>query len=330
MTSNSKKTKRETGATAGKVSHWSKGRAYFAHHKMVMRESLGRLLRAPFASLMTWLVIGIALALPVGLYIVLMTAQSFGDRWSNIAQISLYLKSDVSEATAISLKEKLSARADMESVDYISREQALSEFQSASGFGEVVNQLDTNPLPITIIAHPKSNDAQSVQAIFSELQKIPSVEKAQMDLAWIERLLAMMDLGKRIAMLLGGVLGLGVLLVISNTLRLAIDNRHEEIQVIKLVGGTDAFIRRPFLYTGIWYGLGGGFTAWAVIELALLALQEPIALLVNLYHSDFSLPHLDMVSVAILLLASAILGWLAAILATYSHLNKPMPEDHKS
>lgn len=326
MAVNSRKTKKEAGATSGKVSHWGKGRAYFAHHKMVMKDSLWRLLRAPFSSLMTWLVIGIALALPVGLYIVLMTVQSFGDRWTNVAQISLYLKNDVSENTAINLKEKLSARDDMENVIYVSREQALSEFQSASGFGEVVNQLDTNPLPMVIILHPKSSDAQTIQAIFNEMQKITSVEKAQMDLAWVERLFAMMDLGKRIAMLLGGVLGLGVLLVIGNTLRLAIDNRHEEIQVIKLVGGTDAFIRRPFLYTGIWYGLGGGFTAWALIELVLLALQEPIASLVNLYHSDFSLLHLDIVSVATLLLASTVLGWFAALLATYRHINEPMPE----
>jgi cell division transport system permease protein len=326
MAIKSRKPKKETGASQGKVTHWGKGRAYFAHHHMVMKESLWRLFRAPFASLMTWLVIGIALALPVGLYIVLMTVQSFGDRWANAAQISLYLKSDVTEVAAISLKENLSARADIASATYVSREQALSEFQSASGFGEVVNQLDTNPLPMVIIVHPKSSDAQTVQVIFDELQKITSVEKAQMDLAWVERLFAMMDLGKRIAMLLGGVLVLGVLLVIGNTLRLAIDNRYEEIQVIKLVGGTDAFIRRPFLYTGIWYGLGGGFIAWGLIELVLWSLQEPIASLVSLYHSDFSILHLDMISVATLLLMSTLLGWLAALLATYRHINEPMPE----
>jgi cell division transport system permease protein len=326
MTIQSRKIKKEVGATTGKVTHWGKGRAYFAHHKMVMKDSLLRLLRAPFSSLMTWLVIGIALALPAGLYMVFMTAQSLSGRWTQTAQISLYLKAEVSETSALELKEKLMAHPNIASVDYVSREQALSEFQAASGFGEVVNQLDTNPLPIVIVIHPKTNNTQTVEAIFEESQQISLVEKAQMDLAWIERLFAMMDLGKRVAVLLGGVLGLGVLLVIGNTLRLAIDGRREEIQVIKLVGGTDAFIRRPFLYMGIWYGLGGGLAAWGLIELVLLALKEPISTLVNLYHGNIGLLHLGVVNAGMLLLASTILGWVGALLATYRHINEPTPE----
>lgn len=326
MATSARKPKKDTGATVGKVTQWGKGRAYFAHHRMVMKDSLIRLLRAPFSSLMTWVVIGIALALPTGLYLVLMTVQSVGDRWTQVAQISLYLKNDVTETSALDLKQKLSEHPGIQSVDYVSREQALAEFQAASGFGEVVNQLDSNPLPRVIIIHPTTNNAQEAESLFNEVEQLPLVEKAQMDLAWVQRLFAMMDLGKRIAILLGSVLGLGVLLVIGNTLRLAIDNRREEIQVIKLVGGTDAFIRRPFLYTGVWYGLGGGLMAWLLIELALFGLTEPIGLLTTLYDSNFKLLHLDPQSVTILLLGSSLLGWLGALLATYRHINESAPE----
>jgi len=213
-------------------------------------------------------------------------------------------------------------------VTYLSREDALAEFRELSGFGDVLEQLDSNPLPAVVLVRPRQTrvmDAKQIETLRARLAAMPEVELAQLDLEWVQRLYAMMELGRQIVASLALLLAVGVLLVIGNTIRLAIESRRDEIVVVKLVGGTDAFVRRPFLYTGVWYGLGGGVVATLITGIGLMFLREPVAQLAGLYNSQYRLIGLSFGDMVNLWLASALLGWLGAWLAVARHLGEVEP-----
>lgn len=314
------------GAKISRISQSDRIKAWRSHHSSMAKDSLLRLLAAPFGSLMTWVVIAIALSLPVGLYVFLNNAQLVSSNWDGSAQVSLYLKDQVKDAAGRNLTQKLQMDPEIAETRYLSREQTLAEFKEFSGFGEALNYLDENPLPPVIIVRPAVSGVAKQEALVARLQALPEVEEAQLDLAWVKRLYHIMELGQRTVAALGILLSLAVLLVIGNTIRLAIENRRQEIVVVKLIGATNAFVRRPFLYTGIWYGLGGGLLAWLLINLSLYWLDAPVRSLASAYASDFSLIGLSFQDSLLLLASSTLLGWLGAWIAVGRHLGKVEPQ----
>jgi len=305
----------------------SKINAYFTHHLWVLVSSLGTLWRTPLATLMTAAVIGIALALPAGLHVLLQNVQQLSTGWEGTAQMSLFLKSGVPESRIKSLASKLRGWDGVAEVRYISREQALAEFREQSGFGGALDSLDENPLPAVLVIRPTAEAAEPAQMelMLGKVQQLEPVDLAQLDMEWVRRLAGIIEVGKRGVLLLGGLLGLAILLVVGNTIRLTILSRSQEIIVTKLIGATNAFIRRPFLYTGFWYGLMGAVLAWLLVATLLSLLSDPVNRLSFLYNSAFSLGSLDLETVSILLGSGIGLGLLGSWLAVGRHLQAIEP-----
>lgn len=300
---------------------------WLVHHFHVFFSSLEQIARTPLPSLMTMAVIGIALALPTGLYLFLENIQLIGQDWGGNAQISLFLKKEVDEGQAHLLADQIYQRANIQSVQVITPAEALEEYRNLSGFGEVLTALKENPLPSILVlqlATPETH-TQTTEHLLNELRQLKEVEIAQFDMRWLERLSAIVALIRRAVWLLASLLSLAVLLVIGNTIRLAIYNRRDEIEVNKLVGATDAFIRRPFLYTGFWYGFMGGWVAWFIVNFSFWLLQNPVKQLTALYYSQFKLTTLDLLSSLILLCSGALLGFMGAWLAVGRHLKDIQP-----
>ncbi|MEJ2508081.1 MAG: permease-like cell division protein FtsX [Gammaproteobacteria bacterium] len=301
---------------------------YGLRHLQVFFYTLGQLWRTPFATLMTAAVIGIALALPAGLQVLLNNAQRLSQGWDGATQISLFLKNGVSEERARDTAGRLRARSDIASVEFISKEEALEEFRRLSGFGDALKALDANPLPSVIVVHPALGTTAGVdatRALLKRLRALPEVDIAQLDMQWVKRLYAIMDIVRRGVNVLGLLLGLAVILVVGNTIRLAIQNRRDEIVIIKLIGGTDAFIRRPFLYTGFWYGLFGSLIAYFLVSGSLLVLSDPVRRLAGLYGSHFRLSSLDGDVTLALLGGGILLGLLGSWVAVGRHLRAIEP-----
>ena len=319
--------KRESGAQASRINLRSRLRAWLKDHQRVARDSLQRLLGKPFASLVTWAVIGIALALPVGFYVTLANVQTLGKQWDSTTQISLYLRHNTSDQAIETLMQELAVWPEIEQRLLISREQGLEEFRAMSGFADVLQHLDHNPLPavIEILPARAHSDAAQAEALRQRLEALADVEMAQLDMEWLQRLALMLQIGQRMALAMVVLLSLGVLLIIGNTIRLEIENRRDEIIVVKLVGGTDAFVRRPFLYTGLWYGLGGGILATLVVALGLALLSGPVAKLAGLYSSDYRLAGLSFSDTLSLWLMASLLGYCGAWFSVSQHLDALEP-----
>ena len=185
---------------------------------------------------------------------------------------------------------ELGARQDISETRVISREEALDEFRTLSGFADVLASLQENPLPDLILVTPVAAlDGPAVSALRLELQGNSEVAEAVLDMEWLQRLNSVMELSRRLVLAIGGMLVVGVMLILGNTIRLAIESRRDEIVIVKLVGGSNGFVRRPFLYTGLWYGVGGGALAALLVSRALWFLEEPIGQLAILYESAFQL-----------------------------------------
>jgi len=301
---------------------------YIARHMQVMLATLGEMVRSPMSNLMTIAVMGIALALPTGLHVMLKNVQQVTSQWDGAAQISLFLKPSVTDKQADQLANILQRRQDIKSVTRITRSQALEEFRQNSGFGEALEALEDNPFPAVIVVYPteQSDNLLTVQTMLASFKQRPEVELAQLDMQWLKRLYAIMDFGRRGIWVLAAMLSLSVLLVVGNTIRLAIQNRRDEIEIIKLIGGTDAFIRRPFLYTGFWYGLSGGILSWLLVTLSIWLLSEPVSQLATLYDSNYSLSSLDFLGSLTLLGVSILLGLVGSWIAVSRHLHAIEPE----
>ncbi|ALP51751.1 hypothetical protein Tel_00570 [Candidatus Tenderia electrophaga] len=312
---------------SGRVGIGRRLRNYFGLHFHVLTTSLAQLGRSPGGNLMTALVIGIALALPATLHVFLDKIAGLGASWQESAQVSLFLKPDVSERRAAQLMQELGAWPEIGRLDYISPQQALSDFKQNSGLGDALALLDDNPLPgVVVVAPAMAHQAPAAaEALLARLSQLPEVELAQLDLEWVQRLHSLIGLAQRAVLLLGGLLALTVLFVIGNTIRLAIQSRYDEIEVVKLIGGSDAFVRRPFLYNGMWFGLFGSLLAWLFVNLLLFSLNGPVRQLARLYGSDFSLGLVDIRTTLLLLLLGPLLGLLGAWLATGRRLRAIEP-----
>lgn len=300
---------------------------YLSHHLWVAISSLGHLCRSPFSTLLTSSVIAIALALPAGMYVVLKNIQQLGAGWDEPSQITLFLQQRVGEQQALAFSAKLKKWDNISSTQYISASQALDEFRQMSGFADVIDSLRDNPLPAVILVRPKKHLAtiEQVETLLERLRKLKPVELAQLDMEWLQRLQALIELGKRGIWILASLLGLAILLIVGNTIRLTIFNRRQEIIVSKLIGATNRFIRRPFLYTGFWYGLFGSVLAWILVGGSLGLLRGPVYRLSGLYDSQFAISGLDL-SITLGLLGIGIgLGLLGAWLAVGRHLQAIEP-----
>lgn len=302
-------------------------RAYFVNHFRTLISSLGFLSRNAVSSSMTMAVIAIALALPTGMYVLLSNLSQVSVGWDNSAQISLFLKSGVSEQQAESLMNRLRLYDDIENVTLIHRDRALQEFQRVSGFGEAIEALEDNPLPHVLAIQPAVDPKRpdKIDYLLKELRGMKQVDMAQLDLQWVKRLYTMLEIAHRGIWLISVLLGIAVLLVVGNTIRLDIQNRREEIEVTKLIGATNAFIRRPFLYTGLWYGVSGGILAWLLTSLSIGLIEDSVARLALLYNSDFQLAGLHGQETLLLIGLSSALGLCGSWLAVGRHLHEIEP-----
>ncbi len=315
------------GATSGKVDFRTRLRLYLDLHKSEMRTSYLQLIKTPIATLMTVAVLGIAIALPAGLQLMLKNANTISSDWDGISRISLYLKADITSEDADQMLRRIQTRLDVEEAIMIDKDRALEEFQNLSGLGDALNQLDENPLPVVIEITPTAqfSSPEASELMLDTFRLIPEVEVAKLDLEWVKRLYYLLELVDRFIFALATMLGLAVLLIVGNTIRLAIQNRREEIEIIKLIGATNAFIRRPFLYTGLWFGIGGGIIALMLISGTVFWLAEPVNQLSSQYNSQYLLQGLTMTEVLQLLLFSASLGLLGSWVSVSRHLKQINP-----
>ena len=297
-------------------------------HAQMSLSSLGRLSRSPIGTLMTAAVIGIALAMPSGLHLLVDNVRQLSSSWDGSASVSLFLNEDVSDEQAEAVRRQVALRPDVAETRLIDRTQALEEFRGLSGFGQAIELLDQNPLPAVVVVRPRADvqGAAAVSRMAQELQTYREIELAQVDLQWVERLSAITGAIERGVVILAVLLSGAVLLIVGNTIRLEIQGRHSEIEIVKLVGGTDAFIRRPFLYEGIWYGLLGAAIALSLVLSSLYLLDGPVKHLAGLYESQFSLAVIDPLSLFGMVFGGPLLGLAGAWLAVSRHLADIQPE----
>ncbi|MFN3356858.1 MAG: permease-like cell division protein FtsX [Pseudomonas sp.] len=301
-------------------------RAWIESHRASLLDSLRRLGKQPIGSFFTCLVMAVALSLPMGLSLLLNNVERLGGSWQRAAQISLYLNLDASTQQGEALRDDIKNMPGVADAEYVSRDQALEEFQQQSGLGEALKELPQNPLPGVVLVTPNEVDKAALEALRQKLAEMPKVQQAQLDLVWVERLAAILKLGDRFVFGLTVLLVSALLLVIGNTIRLHIENRRIEIEVIKLVGGTDSYVRRPFLYMGALYGFGAGILSWAVLAFGLNWLNDAVVGLAGLYGSNFALAGVPVADGLSLLLGAVLLGYIGAWIAVARHLRELAPK----
>jgi len=301
---------------------------WLERHVQTFVGSLGRLWQHPFSTLLTVLVIGIALALPACLHVLVQNVRAASGGWSNALDISVYMKPAATLEQAKQAAERVRKRRDVEDVKLVEADDALEEFRRNSGFGEALDALKDNPLPHALVVRPAAEfrEASQVESLTEELRKIDHVDLVQLDTAWVSRFNAILDVVRRIVLLAAGLFALGILVIVGNTIRLDIENRRDEIEVTKLVGGSDAFVRRPFLYSGVWYGLGGALIAWLIVSVVISVLGEPVQRIAGLYGSTFELGGLGLEGTGVLLLGGVVLGWLGSFIAATRELRGIEPK----
>lgn len=295
-------------------------------HMRVFLFSLNKLKQNPAGTLLTAIVIGVTLALPASLHMLVSNVSQLSYSWEGALQTSLYLKDGVTQERGVALSRELSERDSVARTHYISREEALEEFRKTSGFGQAIDLIDSNPLPAVITVTPKkSQTKEQVSALVAELAKLPEVEQAKLDQKWLERLYAILDIVQRGVFVVAVLLGLAVIVTVGNTIRLDIQSRREEIEVMKLIGAPDSFIRRPFLYAGLWFGLSGGLVALLLVNIGLLVLSGPVRHLAGIYESNFSLAGLSFEAAISVFTGGILLGWLGALITVTRHLKRIEP-----
>ena len=306
--------------SSGPVSIW------FTRHISTAAGSLGRLVRQPFASLMIVLVIAVTLAIPAALNLVVKNAQAITSGWDNALDFSIFLKQDLSESEADGLARLIEQRADVESVQLITASEALDDFKQQSGFGEALDQLSENPLPHALVVRPSAaNTSQSIVLLQEELANLPEADIVQVDTEWVQRFHAILDIVRRAIVIGASLLGAAIIVIIGNTIRLDIQNRREEIEVTKLIGASNAFVRRPFLWSGFWYGLLGGALALGLVQYGLYLLEEPAARLAGLYQAGVSVLALTLTESLTILGIGVMLGLVGSWFAATRHMRRIEP-----
>lgn len=300
-------------------------RAWARRHAFSLLSSLGTIARHPLASLMTFGVLAFTLALPLALHVALTNLERLSQQWERLDTVSVFLHPGPESAEVDRLVSHLSTWPQVLAVDPISPDQGLAELSLQLGLNDAAGLLDDNPLPWVLEITPAPGFQR--ETLLARLETEPSVSSVVIDLQWLERLDAMTAVLARLVLLLAALLALGVAVIIGNTIRLDIQNRREEIEVMALVGATPSFIRRPFLYTGLWYGLIGGVLAWLLVAGALLALDEPFRALSRTYAEAAGLLHPDLETMLLVVGGSSVFGLLGSWLVVAQHLRKINPEN---
>jgi cell division transport system permease protein len=301
-------------------------RSWGSLHVSTAVAALQRLARQPIASLMTILVIAVTLALPSAMHLLIKNAQSISASWDSALDFSVYLKTGTSIDDARRLADLIQQRADVDQITLIPSADALAEFRDQSGFGEALDHLTVNPLPHTIVVRPGNNHTDvSMRLLNEELGNLPETDFVQVDTEWVRRFHAILDILQRSIAIGATLLGAAIIVIIGNTIRLDIQNRREEIEVTKLIGASNAFVRRPFLYSGLWYGIGGGLMALALVRYGLIALEAPVTRLAGLYNRPFAVLALGLVESLLIMAAGVALGLAGSWVAATRHMRRIEP-----
>lgn len=294
--------------------------SWFGQQRAALGLTLSRMADAPLSTALTVLVIGVALALPASLYVALDNLANLAVRFSGAPEITLFLTDGAGKVQEI--ERTLKQRKDLKSFRFISRDQALKELSTRSGAGDVVATLGKNPLPDAFVLAPKDTDPAVLEKIRAETAKLPGVANAKLDSAWAQRLNALLALGRDFVLLLASLLGTALIAVSFNTIRLQVLAQRDEIEVTRLLGATDAFVRRPYLYLGTLQGVFGALIAVGVLGLALIFLGLRVDTVAEAYGSTFHLSGLAWADAGLLIGLSGALGWIGAWLAASQHLRR--------
>jgi cell division transport system permease protein len=272
------------------------------------------------------LVIAVTLALPAAINLIVKNVRSISGGWDNALDFAVFLKQELSESEAEGLARLIQQRADVDSVEFISAALALSEFKEQSGFGRALDELPDNPLPHTLVVRPSpGNTGPSMILLQEELENLPETEHVQVDTEWVQRFHAILDIVRQAVAIGAALLGVAIVVIIGNTIRLDIENRRNEIEVTKLIGATNAFVRRPFLWTGFWYGLFGGLMALALVYYGLFLLQGPVARLAGLYQSNIAIAAMSLAEAAAIVGVGVFLGLFGSWFTAARHMRRIEP-----
>ena len=301
-----------------------RNRAWLRRHSYSFFSSLGVLLTHKVGTFMTVLVLGIAMFLPLGLYVTLNNLEGMNLRQDEWSAITVFFKSGTKQPEVNLVAEELDRQFSPEAVVIISPAKGMADFRDASGFGESLDMLEENPLPWVMQVSPKQGSTNEVESRVGELtdflKTVESIEVAQFDYKWLQRLGRMMELGQAAVTVLILLFGLAVVVVVANTIRLDVASHAEEIEILALVGAGNAFVRQPFLYTGLWYGLAGGLLAVLLLGLTMLYLGRPLGLLLETYGTAFNPRGLGLGNTFRVLMGGSFLGWLGAWIAVQRYL----------
>ncbi|MBY0483987.1 permease-like cell division protein FtsX [Nitrosomonas sp.] len=295
-------------------------RAWLMQHGFVFFLTLKRLIATPVTSLLSVIVMGITLSLPTGVYVLMENLSAISGQTMSSPQMSLFLKLDIEKEDIESVKQRMEEDSQILSFQFISKDAALHQLQQSNGLADISANLVRNPLPDAFIVNALENTPGNLEKLRATMQSWPEIEHVQFDSAWAERLNALLKLGRFIVLMLTTLLSVAIIAIMFNTIRLQILTKRDEIEISKLIGATDSFIRRPFLYFGTIQGLAGGATAWLIMTLAIRAMNEELGTLALLYDFDLQLQQLSPSDSISLLLFSAWLGWLGARISVASHL----------
>ncbi len=304
----------------GPVLYWLK------LHGQNFRQALTALGDQPVSSTLTVAVIGIALALPATLNVLVQNGRNLAGGWEGMRDFSIYLEPGQTLEAAQALAGELDAMDDIDAVSVTTADDALEEFRAGSGLDNVIDTLVENPLPHTLVVRPvDSATPEQLGRLSAMLADREGVDVVKLDMQWVERLNAILDFLRRAMVIAASMLVLAVIIIIGNTIRLDIQNRSDEIEILKLLGASDGFVRRPFLYTGLWYGLLGSGVALLLLVTGGYVLADPLKRLIGLYESQLELLGLDLRTMVALIAGGILAGWGGAWLAVSRHLNRIQP-----
>lgn len=319
---------RQQGAQQVKISAWRRFVTFWLHHAQQCIGSLGELARYPFASLMTMAVLGLSLTLPATLYVIVKNTDSVGANFQNASEITVFLRQDLDDQAVTTFAKRIELNPAVAEIKLIEKEAALAEFREQSGFGEALETLDNNPLPDVLLVTPHANHRApaAAEALLQELKQQREVDEARLDVGWLQRFEAIVQLIRDGFLGLALLLCIAVVLIVGNTIRLNISSKRDEIMVMKLVGATDAYIQRPFLYTGLWYGIVGGVITWLATAALLWWLSGAVRSIADLYESQFRLTGLNLAEMGVIWGLAIGLGLLGSHIAVRKHVRAIEPQ----
>lgn len=301
-------------------------RSWARRHSYSLFSSLGALLKHRIGTLMTVLVLGIAMLLPLGLFVTLENLDRMDLEQDEWGAISVFATPGTDAAGADRLVAEIEALPAVSGVERVSPEQGMEEFRDTSGFGPSLDLLESNPLPWVLMVNPDISQDSAISLddrlteLMAGLEQLTGVASVHYDYKWLQRLGRMLELGQAFVLVLGLLFGLTVIVVIANTIRLDVAARSEEIEILALVGAGNSFIRQPFLYSGIWYGVMGGLLAYVLLEICLRYLSLPLGRLLDAYGYGIALHGLTGPGLGLLLLASGLLGFFGAWISVQRYL----------